>query len=150
MTSPFLKGLITWCTDVAGVTVAYQFNENVGLTALWARPANDNFNGDRRDNANYLDNMDLFSLMLPLTFDGVKVTPWAMYGMVGRNAQKGYGTDWVTADGNLAYSLRPFPALDASNEGIGRTGKQYGGAFWAGLPVHLTLWDPLNIEFDVN
>ncbi|MBQ9451868.1 MAG: outer membrane homotrimeric porin [Desulfovibrio sp.] len=137
-------------TDVAGVTVAYQFNENVGLTALWARPANDNFNGDRRDNANYLDNMDLFSLMLPLTFDGVKVTPWAMYGMVGRNALKGYGTDWGTADGNLAYSLRPFPALDASNEGIGRTGKQYGGAFWAGLPVHLTLWDPLNIEFDVN
>ncbi|MBE6442152.1 MAG: hypothetical protein E7022_07480 [Desulfovibrio desulfuricans] len=146
--------------DVAGVTVNYQFNENVGLTALWARPLNDNFASDwaweRRSNPrNYLDNMDLFSLMLPLTFDGVKATPWAMYGIVGRNALK---TEWDndrynipdTADGNLAYSLRPYPALGADNANIGRTSKAYGGAFWAGLPVKLTLWDPLNVEFDIN
>ena len=147
-------------TDVAGVTVAYQFNENVGLTALWARPLNDNFAADRpgaRDHANYLDNMDLFSIMLPLTFEGVKATPWAMYGIIGKNALK---SSWdrnqnrwdspITKDGDLTYSLRPYPALGATNGGIGGTGKSYGSAFWVGLPVKLTLWDPLNIEFDIN
>ncbi|MBO4300954.1 MAG: outer membrane homotrimeric porin [Desulfovibrio sp.] len=146
-------------TDVAGVTAAYQFNENVGLTALWARPINDNFVNNRpgytREHTGYLDNIDLFSLMLPLTFEGVKATPWAMYGMIGRNALKTTwdGTQWdspSTADGNLPYSLRPYPALGATNAGIGSTNKQYVGAFWAGLPVQLTLWDPLNIEIDVN
>ena len=29
--------------DVAAVTLNYQFNENVGLTAFWARPYNDNY-----------------------------------------------------------------------------------------------------------
>ena len=35
-------------TDAAGITASYQFNENVGLTALWARPANDNYLGYKR------------------------------------------------------------------------------------------------------
>ena len=59
--------------DVAGVVASYQFNENVGLTTFWARPYNDNYTGT--DRVNYHDNMDLFALMVPLTFDGVKVTP---------------------------------------------------------------------------
>ena len=29
--------------DVAGIVANYQFNENVGLTAFWARPFNDNW-----------------------------------------------------------------------------------------------------------
>ena len=50
-------------TDVAAVVASYKFNENVGLTAFWARPFNDNFDGrDPRSNnnendRNYLDNM---------------------------------------------------------------------------------------------
>ncbi|MBO5490101.1 MAG: hypothetical protein J5960_01555, partial [Desulfovibrio sp.] len=40
------------------------------------------------------------------------------------------------------------PNLNATE--IGRTKKSYGSMFWAGLPVTLTLWDPLNIEFDIN
>ena len=32
--------------DVAGIVASYQFNENVGLTAVWARPFNDNWDGD--------------------------------------------------------------------------------------------------------
>lgn len=148
-------------TDAAAVTASYKFNENVGLTVLWARPMNDNFAndapGETRRRSSYLDNIDLFSLMLPLEFDGVSVTPWAMYGMVGKNALKsswdagtGAYTSIGTADGNLPFSLRPYPALGATNAGIGGTSKMYGNAFWAGLPVRLTLWDPLNIEIDLN
>ncbi len=146
-------------TDVAGISVNYKFNENVGLTALWARPLNDNYLDDNNNGrkANYLDNMDLFSLMVPLTFDGVNVSPWIMYGMVGKNALKNaYDSKSSaynsvgTSDGNLPYSLRPYPGMGATNKGIGSTGNAYGSAFWAGLPVAITLWDPLNIELDIN
>ena len=87
--------------DVAGITASYQFNETVGVTALWARPYNDNYNtgntgsnGDRMNTGsasrnNYLDNMDVFALLVPLTFDGVKVTPWVSYAALGPNAFRG-------------------------------------------------------------
>ena len=144
-------------TDAAGITVSYKFNDTVGLTALWARPLNDNYVDNQKPTQNnYLDNMDLFSLMVPLTFDGVKVTPWAMYGMVGKNALKG---DWNkdindydaigTRDGNPKFTLRPYPGMTGAGN-IGKTGNDYGSAFWAGLPLAITLWDPLNIELDIN
>lgn len=28
--------------------------------------------------------------------------------------------------------------------------KAFTSGFWAGLPIKLTLWDPVNIEFDIN
>ncbi|MDR3361825.1 MAG: hypothetical protein LBO64_03145, partial [Desulfovibrio sp.] len=66
--------------DTAGIVFNYKFNDNVSLTALWARPYNDN-SGQWRDNSrdtvnrNYMDNVDAGALLLPLSFDGVKVTP---------------------------------------------------------------------------
>ena len=123
--------------DVAGVVASYQFNENVGLTTFWARPYNDNYTGT--DRVNYHDNMDLFALMVPLTFDGVKVTPWAMYGMAGAN------TNFLTSTSPYArYINNGFKGEDTT------TGKAYGSMFWAGLPISLTLWDPLNVELDIN
>ena len=71
--------------DAAAVVASYQFNDNVGLTALWMRPLNDNYTGTNAEDEpydngynNYLDNMDLFALMLPLKFDGVELTPASM------------------------------------------------------------------------
>ena len=123
--------------DVAGVVASYQFNENVGLTTFWARPYNDNY-AARADRTNYQDNMDLFALMVPLTFDGVKVTPWAMYGMAGANSK-------------TVKSMGPY-TRPISLDGVAdtTTGKAYGSMFWAGLPISLTLWDPLNVELDIN
>ena len=124
--------------DVAGVVASYQFNENVGLTTFWARPYNDNYDA-RADRTNYQDNMDLFALMVPLTFDGVKVTPWAMYGMAGANSK-------------TARSMGPYTRPILSDNGVAdtTTSKAYGSMFWAGLPISLTLWDPLNVELDIN
>ena len=123
--------------DVAGVVASYQFNENVGLTTFWARPYNDNYTGT--DRVNYHDNMDLFALMVPLTFDGVKVTPWAMYGMAGANSK-------------TVKSMGPYTRPISPDDGVANTttGKAYGSMFWAGLPISLTLWDPLNVELDIN
>ena len=151
--------------DVAAVVANYKFNENVGLTAFWARPVNDNFNastygnGDSKAKSNYLDNMDLFAVSLPMTFDGVEVTPWAMYGMLGRNALRGLETiddnePWATNDGALGLTipgLTPgFNYVNGTPLDSRTTSKQYGNMFWVGLPVGITMFDPLNIEFDVN
>ena len=143
--------------DAAAVVASYQFNENVGLTALWMRPLNDNYTGTKADGEaygngykNYLDNMDLFALMLPLKFDGVELTPWAMYGLQGKNTRFNEG-GVETADGALNVTLPGYyPGMNFGPGGLGPTGKSYGSLFWAGLPVAITAFDPLNIEFDIN
>ena len=105
--------------DAAALTANYKFNDNVGLTFMWARPVNDNFsnnyidlnnNQSSTEKANYLDNLDLFMLSMPLSFDGVDVTPWVMYGMRGKNALRGLeavnnAEPWSTNDGNLGLTL---------------------------------------------
>ena len=143
--------------DAAAVVASYQFNENAGLTALWMRPLNDNYTGTNADGEaygngykNYLDNMDLFALMLPLKFDGVELTPWAMYGLQGKNTRFNEG-GVETADGALNVTLPGYyPGMNFGPGGLGHTGKSYGSMFWAGLPVAITAFDPLNIEFDIN
>ena len=143
-------------TDAASVVASYQFTDNVGLTAFWARPVNDNY-VDANDKNNWLDNIDLFGLTLPLKFDGVEATPWVMYGMRGKNSIVNNGWDnddfgWSTNDGNPPYTFLPYPAALDRNETHYRYGtdKVWGSLFWVGLPVAITMWDPLNIEFDIN
>ncbi|MDE6734605.1 MAG: outer membrane homotrimeric porin [Desulfovibrio sp.] len=143
-------------TQVGGVQAAYQFNDNVGLTAMWMRPFNDNFEGGAEGRqANYLDNMDLFGLILPLTFDGFEVTPWVMYGMKGKNTlfpDKEAELTTYGDDGNMPYTLYPSPGINnfLGTYRDGSTGKAYGSVFWAGLPFQITAFDPLNIEVDLN
>lgn len=146
-------------TDAAGITVNYQINENVGLTALWTRPVNDNFSGNEYGrNSNYLDNIDLFAVTLPLNFDGVSVTPWVMYGMMGKNALT---TGWdpstnawealQTKDGSVVDTLTSrFMGMNTIDGLAPSTSKAYGSLFWAGLPIKVTTFDPLNIEVDIN
>ena len=143
--------------DVAAVVASYQFNENVGATLSRARPYNDNYEGTDRypnDKDNFLDNMDLISLAVPLKFDGIEVTPWVMYGTLGQNVfrnndiQKPYGNgnyrNFYTTSGYGPNNGRWHTQGDFDRR------KATTSAFWAGLPVKLTLWDPLNIEFDIN
>lgn len=150
-------------TDAAGITATYEINDNVSLTALWARPLNDNWDGgDHPNQAGYLDNLDLFSLMIPVKLDGFEITPWAMIGMKGRNSMKGIEqfqgrqNGFSTNDGNLPFSLYPYPGIlgrepvEGLRSGIGGTSKEYGTLFWAGLPFTISAWDPLNIEVDLN
>ncbi|MDR3320552.1 MAG: outer membrane homotrimeric porin [Desulfovibrio sp.] len=155
-------GSAVFDTDAAGIISAYQFNDNVGLTALWVRPFNDNYagyaDGVKPDyyRANFLDNMDLFALLLPLKFDGFEATPWVMYGMRGKNTAK--FDDYQTGDlgdGLPVYTFGPYPSTirtvdNNDHQLIGNTKNVYGNMFWAGLPFAVTALDPLNIEVDVN
>ena len=134
--------------DVAAISLNYQFNENVGLTAFWARPYNDNAGykssdagSTKRDN--YMDNMDMFAVLLPLTFDGVKVTPWVMYAAMGPgmfdNFEGAPGNAWSRASAGM---ISGFKGTDWNDS--------YGNAFWAGVTGEVTYWDPFRIAWDVN
>lgn len=144
---------------MAGISASYEFNENISMTAFWGRPFNDNYPG--RDehgtsdyHANYLDNMDLFALILPLRFDGLEVSPWIMYGFQGKNtfrAADGDNQYWMA--GNPIYTLRPYPATMPGNMNFpygSTTSKAWGDMFWAGLPIIYSGLDPWNFEFDIN
>ena len=162
--------------DVAGIVASYQVNEMVGITAFWARPYNDNFagyNGSEHVNgwrANYMDNMDAVGLLVPLSFDGAKVTPWGMYAGIGPNTfrkadmveQKDgtekYVDNWsgnmsnLGAGRNFANSgLFPVGGMrhrDFSNANGDRKLDTYGNAWWGGISADITIWDPFRVAFD--
>ncbi|MBQ7739297.1 MAG: outer membrane homotrimeric porin [Desulfovibrionaceae bacterium] len=171
---------IMGATDIAGITGSYQFTDEVGLTAFWYRPVNDNFNGSTKSNGeprydeHYLDNIDLFGLAVPLSFEGVEVTPWAMYGMMGRNALYNYNTSkgglgraatFNTPDGALGNSLfanvgyqgiagnldihNGTRQLNGARRGFRHT-KAYSSLFFFGLPIKVTAFDPINVEFEFD
>ncbi|SCM73924.1 outer membrane homotrimeric porin [Desulfovibrio sp. 86] len=145
--------------DVAGITASYQINENVAVTALWARPFNDNYSNGTGTNAqanNYMDNVDVGALLVPLTFDGVKVTPWVMYAAIGPNAFR----DDTGYFGNVSGTSKKFPTAGLFPAGGARhkdgsavTGyklNEYGNIFWAGLTGEVTMFDPIRIAWDFN
>ena len=136
--------------DVAGVSINAPINDNIGITAFWARPFNDNWGGDTRTQSNYLDNVDLFALTIPLTFEGVRVTPWAMVGMVGQNAfrvsteKKDYYGKYY--GNSYAGDLAPAAYLSDGKE----DGYSYGTAFWAGITGDITAADPFRLAWSFN
>ena len=148
--------------DVAAVTASYQFNETAGVTALWARPYNDNYTSSNNVRNNYMDNVDLFAVLVPLTFDGVKVTPWAMYGAMGPNAFRdntgAAGNYWGNANataGNAGTWIRSgmLPvggALHKDGTAAGKRLTGYGNAMWAGVTGEVTAFDPFRIAWDFN
>ena len=157
----FTTGSNVFNDDVAGITASYQFNENVGVTALWARPYNDNYSNsvDHAGNrTNYMDNMDVFALLVPLTFDGVKATPWVMYSAIGPNTFRGsgYGANYFSnmpATSNV-YPTAGMVALGGARHKDGTASTKamgsYGNAVWAGLTGEVTAFDPFRFAWDFN
>ena len=138
-------------------------DEYVGATAFWARPYNDNFSGYNKNsnksyNKSYMDNIDLGGLFIPLTFDGVKITPWGMLAGIGPNADRvgedyfaGSDSDvWGTSIGKFRQGMLPAFGVVGSD---GRTVhdiklSEYGTAWWAGVTGDITYWDPFRVAFD--
>ena len=162
----FTTGSMVLNDDVAAVVGNYKFNDNVSLTAFWARPYNDN--GGLKDKSqdgrqNYIDNIDAFALLLPLSFDGIKVTPWVMGAMIGAGALDSYidGYDPITGkpvykyDGMDAFSRYTSAALFPAGGPRHRNGQWaddlptgYGTGIWAGLTGDVTMFDPFRFAWD--
>ncbi len=153
--------------DVAGITVSAQVNDNVALTAFWARPYNDNYLGYNEAykgrpagyHANFMDNLDVGGLMVPLTFDNISLTPWGMYGAMGPNTfRNGRSLDPLgnlnanTSEDSSYFMAGMFPAggarhRDFSEAGSDRHVGSYANMWWAGLTGQGT-WDNFSAAFD--
>lgn len=130
--------------DVAALAATYKFNDTVSLTAAWMRAFNDNWPAQNfnRSDANYLDNFDGFMLALPVTADGFSITPWVAYAISGKNVVPEGPSDmqgW--------YGLHP---VNRRGEAYNNRSRAYNSMFFAGLPISITAFDPLNIEVDIN
>ncbi len=143
--------------DIAGITLNYQFTPNVATTVWWFRPYSDNNKNYEGGNGTPVTNrhfneMDMFGLSVPLTFDGVKVTPWGMYASIGRNAFEGYAGPSSAAKvypekgGNHWHQM--FPAWQHGKAPLSSDGQ--GNGWWAGLTGEITAWNPFRLAFDFN
>ncbi|MDR3045632.1 MAG: outer membrane homotrimeric porin [Desulfovibrio sp.] len=125
--------------DVAALVLSYAVNENLGLTAFWARPY-DNNSGNSAADGNDFDEVDVFGLTAPVTLDGVSVTPHLLYASVGKDVD---GTDtesWETfQDGMQSLGQR-----------MGMTGDDTTthNAWWGGVAFELSLLDPFAVKMD--
>jgi hypothetical protein len=189
-TPGFAFGASVLSQDVAGITAAYKFNNNVSLTAFWVRPYNDNYVGEtipldndntrrigaRDEAAAFMDNFDVFGLIVPLSFDGFKITPWGAIAAVGPNTFRGAATRLSNAEARDALGLANnndghwrnnftsgraraqvlsglTPAYYQTNnrraaEFNARGPRDYATAWWGGLTFDLTAVDPFRFAFD--
>jgi len=121
--------------DVAGVSVNYDFNDNVGLSLAWYRPYNSSINRTH-------DAVDVFYAAVPVNGDGFGVTPWGMYSTIGKNALSLLlGGDIDNGDLYGLYGLLP-----AVIPGVSLTDR--GKAWWLGIGGELTLFDPFTVAAD--
>ncbi|WP_279030145.1 outer membrane homotrimeric porin [Bilophila wadsworthia] len=139
--------------DGAGITISGQFTENVGASLFWLRAENDNTDGYRGNPSS--NAMDFVGLTVPMTFDGVKVTPWAMYGALGRDSfTNGDGVneyhpvtgELISGPGSVANGLLPTGVDGAMLKGADLD--RHGNAWWVGVASELTYFDPFRFALD--
>lgn len=137
--------------DGAGITISGQFTENVGASLFWLRAENDNTDGYRGNPSS--NAMDFVGLTVPMTFDGVKVTPWAMYGSIGRDSfSNGDGVTHFDEKGEIVRAdsvvsgLLPTGVYGADLKGSSLD--RHGNAWWVGVASELTYFDPFRFALD--
>ncbi len=134
-------------TDVAGIVATINVTDTMDITAMWLRPWNDNFTGyPTNRNANYRDNTDFFGLTIPVNLDGVKLTAWGMYGLMGPNTFR-EGDNWTARVTNY-YSANLFPLL-YGNMKKGRL-DDWGSVWWAGFTGEVTAFAPWRFAWDFS
>lgn len=132
--------------DGAGITLSTQFTKNIGATLFWLRAENDNTDSatDYGKQYHYSDAMDFTGITLPLKFDGVKVTPWAMYGALGRDSFT--NTD---DDGNNSGVVNGLLPTGVDGSWLkGSDLDRHGNAWWVGVASELTYFDPFRFALD--
>ncbi len=135
--------------DVAGIVMNYAFTDKVGLTAWWLRPFSDNTDNydtsnGRIRNRNF-NEMDMFGLSVPLTFEGVDITPWGMYAAIGRDIF--YGYEGATSDNHFRQILPRWIDVNAADF---RASDGQSSAWWLGLTGTISIWDPFRFGWDFN
>lgn len=150
----FINNSQVLADDAAGITASYAVTENVGLTAFWVRVLNDNSTSATNRNPGYMDNLDAVGLTVPLTFDGLSLTPWGLYAGIGpainydnvNEAQISRYNSYAAGSGLRAGLLPLLPPKGGAH--ADRRLSEYGNAVWAGLPGQVTAFEPFRISWD--
>ena len=140
----FVAGSPVLDDDVAALTMSYAFNDNVAATAFWARPYDTGaYTYDNNvEERNSYDEMDLFGLVAPISLDGMKIVPWALYSSIGKNVNgaDANGASWDQAKNGL----RPLNKVAGATTPFDKDTT----AWWGGVSYQLTMFDPLKLSFD--
>ena len=151
--------------DVAGITASWKFNPNVSVTGAWMRLYNDNWSGNDASPANYLDNFDLFVLSVPVTFEGLKITPWGMAGAMSPNTLLKSNMIGDAAGGSKTFTLANhntqqgidglqlrdglYPAAFSSRRPQSTLwSSEYSTMGWGGLTGQWSMLDPFRLSWD--
>ena len=131
--------------DVAGISVAAPLTEHLSLTAFWARAFNDNWTAPDGGQSGWLDNADFFGLLLPVTYEDIRLTPWALLGTIGKNAfRHGNGRFYSrNSEGSYGIGLSPSAYRFDGRE----SSLAHATAFWAGLTGEITAARPLRLAW---
>ncbi|MDR3074077.1 MAG: outer membrane homotrimeric porin, partial [Deltaproteobacteria bacterium] len=117
--------------DVAGVTATVPFSPEVSLTAFWARPFDTSYDADQDNGRNMNDDMDFFGFMLPIQTGALRLTPWAAFGLIGKDSE------YFGGDRGRGPSL-------AGNTKVRETAL----AWWVGGAFELPALDPYFVKID--
>ncbi len=137
-------GNMVFGADVAGIVVNAPLCDNAALTAFWARPFDRARNTEAIEDLgpDLSDETDMFGLVLPLTFEGFSLTPYAVYANVGNSS--GFWNYVFVDDTADPDDVPPFPGYLAS-----RMPGSSSNAWWFGANFNLTMFDPLTFGLDL-
>lgn len=143
--------------DMAGITVSspvYRSSDlNVDASFFWARPYNDNSTNTFTDSTNtkHLDNLDVFALSVPFTWERVKLNPWVMYAMIGKYSLSGLATVNEPAIVVPRGGLMPVMGggyTSFQKDHLRNLDRAWGDGIWAGLCGEIFLTDSLKLGFE--
>lgn len=137
VTGEFSKSFI-FHERVAGIQVSHSLTRNISFTATWARLAN--LGDGILEKSERSSKFDLMMLAVPITAGSLKVTPWGMYGLIGRNAH-------IAATPNKLDTLFRPNAPDTDNGPVlnGKNGK----IWWTGAAFDITACTRLFFKSDI-
>ena len=154
--------------DVAGLTMSAPLSDKASLTFGWLRP----FDSNRDEDQSIQPGLDVFYAAAPINMDGIGLTPWAAYGMIGDDALVEEDWDFTYPTDPPQIGQNPTFGIDYSANTIGLVSGEVldklvtdskndenpdsvaaaldeieiDSAYWLGTTYDLTMMDPVQIK----
>ncbi len=141
---------------IGQVAVNIPVNDWATVNIAWLRPAASNAVGNVNPEKGAGKNVDLFSVKVPMRFDGVNFIPWAVLGSIGGNVDL-VSNVYGTGQGSFDFRPSPFAILGSIANGYGGHNPQNlnrgwaprdGFAWWLGAALTVTKYDPFTFAVD--
>lgn len=124
------------------------------LTAFWARPYNDNSSTVYPDDPSTvnIDNLDVFSLLVPMRWEKFRFSPWVLGALIGKYSLTGLSAPpppQVAPRGGLMPVLGDglnYPIFQ--NTSLKSLDRPWGEGFWGSLMGDYDVTDNFNIALE--